>query len=194
MGSGGSVLIEKKSKIICPNNYNEEKFYKILDLYEKIINNEAEENEIFELSDNYVNDLLKKLEQEKVKTILIQQKKLLLHKLNLEHKMRILQTEYATNMKETNKILSKNTNSLEKRILKLETCTNEEKKKLFLGNVSNDDEINFEKFFNYMKDKIDDIENINWAESRKVNRIRQQRLSINITTPNFKNSITPKNN
>lgn len=193
MGSGSSVLKEvKTTNIVCPNNYNEEKFYKILNLYEKIRDNEVENNELFELSNNYVDDLLQKLEKEKVKTILIQQKKLLLHKLNLEHKMRILQNEYATNISETNKILSKNTNSLEKRILKLETCTNEEKKKLFLGNIMKEDELNFQNFFDYMKDKTEDIENINWVESRKINRIRQQRLSINITTPNFKNTITPK--
>ena len=192
MGSGGSVL--KKEKIICPNNYNEEKFYKILNLYEKIQDNEVENNELFDISNNYVDDLLQKLEKEKVKTILIHQKKLLLHKLNLDHKMRILQNEYTTNMEETNKMLSKNTNSLEKRILKLETCTNEEKKKLFLGNIMKNNEIDFEKFFDYMKDKTEAIENINWVESRKINRIRQQRLSINITTPNFKNTITPKNN
>ena len=192
MGSGVSVL--KKEKINCPNNYNEENFYKILNLYEKIQDNEVENNELFDISNNYVDDLLQKLEKEKVKTILIHQKKLLLHKLNLDHKMRILQNEYATNMEETNKMLSKNTNSLEKRILKLETCTNEEKKKLFLGNIMKNDEIDFEKFFDYMKDKTEAIENINWVESRKVNRIRQQRLSINIITPNFKNTITPKNN
>ena len=193
MGSGSSVLKEvKTTNIVCPNNYNEEKFYKILNLYEKIRDDEVENNELFELSNNYVDDLLQKLEKEKVKTILIQQKKLLLHKLNLEHKMRILQNEYATNISETNKILSKNTNSLEKRILKLETCTNEEKKKLFLGNIMKEDELNFQNFFDYMKDKTEDIENINWVESRKINRIRQQRLSINITTPNFKNTITPK--
>ena len=192
MGSGGSVL--KKEKIICPNNYNEEKFYKILNLYEKIQDNEVENNELFDISNNYVDDLLQKLEKEKVKTILIHQKKLLLHKLNLDHKMRILQNEYTTNMEETNKMLSKNTNSLEKRILKLETCTNEEKKKLFLGNIMKNNEIDFEKFFDYMKDKTEAIENINWVESRKISRIRQQRLSINITTPNFKNTITPKNN
>lgn len=190
MGSGGSVL--KQEKIICPNNYNEEKFYKILNLYEKIQDNEVENNELFDISNNYVDDLLQKLEKEKVKTILIHQKKLLLHKLNLDHKMRILQNEYTTNMEETNKMLSKNTNSLEKRILKLETCTNEEKKKLFLGNIMKNNEINFEKFFDYMKDKTEAIENINWVESRKISRIRQQRLSINITTPNFKNTITPK--
>ena len=68
----------------------------------------------------------------------------------------------------------------------------DEKKKLFLANITKNDEIDFEKFFDYMKNKTEAIENINWVESRKINRIRQQRLSINITTPNFKNTITPK--
>jgi len=80
---------------------------------------------------------------------------------------------------------------LEKRILKLETCTDKQKKQIFIENISKKDELNFDDFFRYMKDKTDTIENINWIETKKVNRCRQQRLSINIVTPKFTNTVTP---
>lgn len=190
MGSGSSVLKNEK-KINCPNNYNESNFYKILDLFDKLKNSEIDDNKLFNISNTHNEELIKKLEDEKIKVLLCEQKKLLVHKLNLEHHIRILQSEYDANIKKTKKICQIKKKSLEQRILKLETCTNEEKKNLFLEKIKKNDTLDFEKFFNYMKDKTHTIESINWVESKKINRIRQQRLSINITTPNLKNTVTP---
>lgn len=189
MGSGSSV-IKNQQQISCPNNYNEEKFYKILELYYKLEAN-PDDIHLFDITNEYTKNLIKKLEDEKVKAKLTEQKKLLMHKLNLEHSTTILQNEYNTNVNETTSSTERKVNSLEKRILKLETCTNNEKKNLFIERMKINGELSFDLFFEYMKDKADEIENINWIGSKKDSRLRKERLSINITTPNFKNTITP---
>ena len=56
---------------------------------------------------------------------------------------------------------------MEKRILKLETCTNNEKN-LFIERMKLNGELSFDLFFEYMKDKADEIENINWIDQKTV--------------------------
>ena len=79
-----------------------------------------------------------------------------------------------------------------KRLTNIDLLTKEEKYEIFKERFTdNDNKINFTKFFEYMKTRSDDIENINWITSGKLDHLKSpNRLSVTINSPNARPRVT----
>lgn len=154
------------SQLKCPEDYNKEKFNKILSLYDRLDSNgdhSVDMEELTNIANLHVKNQLIKLENMKQPTsdkidqdinILQQQLKLDIEKLN---------NKFINTKKE---ILQNKSNQLTKindEIKQLTELSDENKAKKFKKVITDkNDNILFWPFFEYMKNRTDDIPNIEW--------------------------------
>ena len=159
MGSGSS-------RLICPKDYDEENFKKILMLYDKLDNNgdhTVDESELGGISELHVKNQLIKLEN--MKQPLINKKHQGILKLESELEMKIkklredidlMKTQLNNNTAHQLKIIEEDINNLNKLSI-------EERNAKFKNAITDSkDQIEFWKFFQYMKTRTDDIPNISF--------------------------------
>jgi hypothetical protein len=79
-----------------------------------------------------------------------------------------------------------------KRLTNIDLLTKEEKYEIFKERFTdNEDKINFTKFFEYMRTRSDDIQNINWVTAGKMDHLKSlKRLSVTINSPNARPRIS----
>lgn len=159
MGSGSSQLK-------CPDNYEKEKFQKILSLYDRLDSNGdhvVQTDELNKIADLHVRNKIRKL-KENVDNI----------DNETERKNKALDQETAYKIAELNsQLIHQQTRNLAEKddlikftnseIDKLQNMPPEKKSEKFMTAVTtHNGNIDFWKFFDYMKDRTQDIDNIVW--------------------------------
>ena len=159
MGSGSSQLK-------CPHDYENEKFQKILTLYDRLDSNGdhvVQTDELNKIADLHVRNKIRKL-KENIENIDNETKR----------KNKALDQETAYKIAELNsQLIHQQTRNLAEKedlvkftnseIDKLQNMTPEKKSEKFMNAVTtHNGHIDFWKFFDYMKDRTQDIDNIVW--------------------------------
>lgn len=195
MGGGISICSPNNGEIKCPKNYDKEKFQKILMLYDKLDTNGnmvMEQEEFYVLANHHIKNQKELILREKTK-----------NKNDIQRNILMLNLKYEEEKKEMEKTHNSKINRLEskektddidynKRLANIDLLTKEEKYEIFKERFTdNDDKINFTKFFEYMKTRSDDIENINWITSGKLDHLKSpNRLSVTINSPNARPRVS----
>ena len=185
MGGGFSSTSELK----CPDGYDKSKFDKILKLYDKIDKNGnmvIEEEEIGILSLHHVKNRIMLLETEKLENKNKMENDILSLKLNYEKNKKQLIFDYSKNVKECCQLKENKDVFIDKKLEELKKLSKEERYVLFKKRfMDGDGKINFPLFFEYMKDRTSDIENINWKSTGKLDYLdTNKRVSVIINSPN----------
>ncbi len=159
MGGGSSQLK-------CPNDYEKEKFQKILKLYDRLDSNGdhvVQTEELNKIADLHVRNKIRKF-KENIDNI---QSETEIKNKNLEqltsHKIAELNTQLINqqtrNLAQKDDLISFTNSEIDK----LQAMTPEKKSEKFMAAVTTDNgHIDFWKFFEYMKDRTQDIDNIVW--------------------------------
>ena len=162
MGSGQSVV----QKLECPKDYNEEKFSQILRLYDRLDKNGdhvVEEDELKEIAALHLSNRIMLLNKEKKGEEEQKEITITAAKFKEEQKVKELRIKTQNKINEANELLETRKQKIDKTIEKFQKLSDDEKNKAFLRVVSYDNKhIDFWKFFTYMKDKTNDILNINF--------------------------------
>jgi len=154
------------SRLVCPQDYDESKFKKILLLYDKLDKNgdhTVDENELSVISQLHVKNQLNKLEN--MKKPLVNEKHQSIVKMEADLKIKI--KELRDNINIMKEQLNNNTKHkleiIENDIKNLKNITEEERNKKFKNAITDKkNQIEFWKFFEYMKTRTDDIPNISF--------------------------------
>ena len=79
-----------------------------------------------------------------------------------------------------------------KRLANIDLLTKEQKYEIFKQRFTDrENKINFTMFFEYMKTRTDDIQNINWVTSGKLNHLNPPKsLSVTINSPNARPRVS----
>tara|TARA_B110000858_G_scaffold135391_1_gene153979 strand:- start:376 stop:963 length:588 start_codon:yes stop_codon:yes gene_type:complete len=192
---GGGISRCSTGEIKCPKNYDKEKFQKILMLYDKLDTNGnmvMEQEEFYVLANHHIKNKKELILREKAKNTNDIQRNILM--LNLKHEedkkqMIKLYNSSIETLKEKVKTDDKDYN---KRLTNIDLLTKEEKYEIFKERFTdNEDKINFTKFFDYMRTRSDDIQNINWVTAGKLDHLKSlKRLSVTINSPNARPRIS----
>mgnify|MGYP006433792387 FL=1 len=154
-------------KLVCPVDYDKNKFNMILKLYDQLDSNGDQVIETLELKDiaglhikNRQTELSKLIENEQQDYNYLIQKA----KLKYEKDKSDLQIRYEQNVEKINNSHSRNDESIKNKIANLNDLNEKEKCQKFMNVVSNDGKhIEFWKFFEYMKNRTQDIKNIEFS-------------------------------
>jgi hypothetical protein len=164
MGSGASKEV---GHLVCPESYQEDKFNKILKLFDRLDEDGDQIVENDELKciaqlhiKNKINLLNLDLQKNKItykskNELYLEKKKLEIKKLENEWDIRInnYKTTYETEVE-----------SIDQKLNNYRDMKDEEKQKKFMNVITDDNNnIDFWKFFEYIKDKTDDIDNIKFS-------------------------------
>ena len=154
MGSGAS-----KSQLTCPKDYEPEKFQKILKLFDRLDSNGdqvVETDELVKIADLHVRNKIRKYKNDTEQKI---------KELHNESKVKVSQisSELILKIKKAKDKKTDDIKCAEYTINVLSNMSKEEKSKKFKDAVSDSKgHIEFWKFYEYMKHRTDDIENIIW--------------------------------
>ena len=160
MGSAAST------KLVCPKDYDKDKFAMILKLFDTLDQNGdrvVETSELKEISELHVKNRVRLLNESKVTAA--ENLKLKTSQLESKKLQMIAEVDRQINM-EKRTINSEHQQFIENTDGKLESygkLTEKQKAEKFLGVVSDkNNHIEFWKFFDYMKNKTTDIQNIDF--------------------------------
>lgn len=184
MGSGASTPKQTIIPLQCPKDYDEKDFAKILRLYDTLDVNgnlTVELDELSQMAIHHVNNRKKILEIKLTQNKALLQNSLLQYKLELDEKIKSLEKKYNEKVALEKTLSCNNEKLLNKQIKELNNLTLKEKKEKLLRNITDEnDEIDFWKFFKYMKNKVSDIDNICWSP---INCNSYRKSSLSITVP-----------
>ena len=162
MGSGQSVV----QKLECPKDYDEEKFSQILRLYDRLDKNGdhvVEQDELKEIAELHISNRIMLLNKEKKEEEEQKEITITAAKFKQDQKIKEIKSKTKNKIEEANELLETRKQKIDKTIEKFQQLSDDEKNKAFLRVVSYDNKhIDFWKFFTYMKDKTNDIPNINF--------------------------------
>lgn len=164
MGSGAS---KGSSQLVCPESYPEEKFNKILKLFDRLDQDGdqvVENDELKCIAELHVKNKIamlnlslknNKVTFESNNKLYLEKKRLEMEKLEKEWDDRI--KNYQVNYQREVDLINKNMNGYQ-------NMKSEDKQKMFMNVITDDNnKIEFWKFFEYMKNKTDDIDNIKFS-------------------------------
>ena len=194
---GGAVSICKPTggELKCPKNYDKTKFQKILTLYDKLDTNGnmvIEQEEFYILANHHIKNQREMVVKEQVKNDTDIKSKMLMLNLKLENDKKALED---THKKEIERLKQKEKNDDDedkKRLANIDLLTKEQKYEIFKQRFTDkENKINFKMFFEYMKTRTDDIQNINWVTSGKLNHLNPPKsLSVTINSPNARPRVS----
>ena len=189
MGSGISKSNKNTGQLICPEGYDKEKFKQILYLYDKLDTNGdmvIEKEELFILTEHHIKNKQKILEKEKLVVENTKNQKLLAISLEYESLKKNLEKEYIKKKEKYENTEKEKQKEIDNTILSLKHLTKNQKYEIFKNKFfDNENKIKFNLFFEYMKDKTEDIENINWKTSGKLDHLFvDHKPNIRIGSPN----------
>jgi hypothetical protein len=158
MGSGAS------SKLVCPDDYDKDKFSKIRKLFDELDNNGdnvVESSELDKISKLHIQNQISELEKKK-KLSVIKRKKVDTFIFNeAKKKQNEIQKAMLASKVKNDSFSNNELIGFNMKIERLNKLEREEREKLFLKKVSNNKGcIDFWKFFEYMKNRTPDIKNI----------------------------------
>lgn len=187
MGSGASNLRAPIKPLQCPENYDEDDFAKILRLYNRLDvdgNMVVEQDELGQLAAHHVNNKQRTLQIKLNKNEALRKQALLQLKVELEQNKKNLETRYEEKIKLETTLSENNKKLITKEINELKRLTNKQKKEMLLLRITDsNNDIKFWKFFDYMKSRVVDIDNICWSPI-KCNNYRKSSLSVSISNNN----------
>ena len=189
MGSGVSSCQVKSGEIKCPKNYDKTKFQKILALYDRLDQNgnmAIEQEEFYVLANHHMKNKRELIVKEQMTNNTNIKSKILMLNLKYENDKKELEK---THNEEVKKLKEKEkTDDIEytKRLTNIDLLTKEQKYEIFKERFTDkESKINFNMFFEYMKTRTDDIQNINWVTAGKLNHLNPPKsLSVTINSPN----------
>ena len=192
MGSGISSC--SQNGLTCPEGYDQTKFQKILTLYDKLDKNGnmvIEQEELYVLANHHIKNKRELIVREQTRAISDNEGRILMLKLKYENDKKKLETLLSDNIKMCKENYIKQEEDYKNQLANIDLLTKEQKYVIFKDKFTTDDnKINFNKFFDYMKTRTDDIENINWKTAGKLNHLNPaKRLSVNIESPNARPRI-----
>lgn len=160
MGSGAST------KLVCPKDYDEDKFSKIRTLFDQLDKNGdhvVDSSELDEISKLHIKNQIAEIEQKKKLEIVRKQKvdAFLVEDTNkkIEETKKEMEASKIKNDCFSNSVML----GYNMEIGWFNRLTQEEREKLFLDKISDKKgHIDFWKFFEYMKNRTHDISNIQW--------------------------------
>lgn len=160
----GNGIFSSSQKLICPKDYDKNNFNLILSLYDKLDNNGdrvVEANELKDIANLHIKNKqteisnLRKKEQIDYKFKMEEAQKL------YEIKLQQLAFDLQKNLENINNANIIKDVSLQTDYDKLEKMDEKQRCETFLKIISDDDDnIQFWKFFDYMKNRTHDIKNI----------------------------------
>ena len=165
MGSGYSRQEEKRR--VCPGDYDEDKFTMILELYDKLDgngDNVVDALELQDIAELHVKNRIINLRELKVTENAEFEKELLLINIEYDKKRSILEKDFMDLKKEKLKKTLNNKKVFDEKINMLNTMNCSTRNDLFLQKVTGDNNhIQFWNFFEYMKQRTNDIKNIDFS-------------------------------
>ena len=189
MGSGVSSCQVKSGEIKCPKNYDKTKFQKILALYDRLDQNgnmAIEQEEFYVLANHHIKNQRELIVKEQMKNNTDIKSKILMLNLKYENDKKELEKSHNEEVKKLKE--KEKTDDIEyaKRLTNIDLLTKEQKYEIFKERFTDkESKINFNMFFEYMKTRTDDIQNINWVTSGKLNHLNPPKsLSVTINSPN----------
>jgi len=191
MGSGISKSNKNTVQLVCPEGYDKEKFKQILYLYDKLDTNGdmvIEKEELFILTEHHIKNKQKILEKDKIIVENTKNQKLLAISLEYESLKKNLEKEYLNKKEKYENTEKEKKKEIDNTILSLNHLTKSQKYEIFKQKFcDNDNKLEFKLFFEYMKDKTEDIENINWQTTGKLEHLfLPKNPTIEISSPNNK--------
>ena len=160
MGGGTS------KQLICPDDYDKEKFNKILMLYDRLDTNGdhiVETIELIEISQLHVINKIREMKENIIwiKNYTNQKNKELIDEAN--NKIANINAQLELDIKKYNQRRDEDVKCAENRINMIQGMDDETKAKKFKEAVSDKNgHIEFWTFYKYMKDRVGDIQNIVW--------------------------------
>ena len=189
MGSGVSSCQVKSGEIKCPKNYDKTKFQKILALYDRLDQNgnmAIEQEEFYVLANHHIKNQRELIVKEQMKNNTDIKNKILMLNLKYENDKKELEKSHNEEVKKLKE--KEKTDDIEytKRLTNIDLLTKEQKYEIFKERFTDkESKINFNMFFEYMKTRTDDIQNINWGTAGKLNHLNPPKsLSVTINSPN----------
>jgi len=162
MGSGYS-----RQERVCPENYQEDKFKMILELYDKLDENGdniIDALELQDIADLHVKNRIVNLKRLKEKENADFSKELRMISIEYDKKRAILEKEAMSLKKEKLERNMEKTADINEKINMLNTMNCSTRNDLFLERVTGDNNhINFWNFFDFMKQRTEDIKNIEFS-------------------------------
>jgi hypothetical protein len=166
MGSGYSS-VQKEKKRLCPEDYEEDKFKMILELYDKLDENGdniVDALELQDIADLHVKNRINNLRELKVKENLEFEKEIRLVDIEYDKKRAALEQEALEIGKQKLKENMKKLVFIDEKINMLNTMNCSTRNDLFLEKVTGENNhIEFWNFFEYMKQRTSDIKNIEFS-------------------------------
>ena len=160
MGSGSSKQLK------CPEGYENEKFKVILQLYDKLDkdgDHVVETDEIKEISKLHISNKIRALQKDIIKEGQILQQTLLEIEFQKTQKIKRAEEEAKLNTQNENSDNEMRKVQLNVKIQTYSNLSEEDRCKKFMNAVTDSNKnIEFWKFFEYMKNKTDDIKNIDF--------------------------------
>ena len=192
---GGGISSCSTGEIKCPKNYDKEKFQKILMLYDKLDTNGnmvMEQEEFYVLANHHIKNKKELILREKAKNTNDIQRNILMLNLKYEEDKKQMIKLYNSTIETLKQKVKTDDKDYNKRLTNIDLLTKEEKYEIFKERFTdNEDKINFTKFFDYMRTRSDDIQNINWVTAGKVDHLKSlKRLSVTINSPNARPRIS----
>jgi hypothetical protein len=192
---GGGISSCSTGEIKCPKNYDKEKFQKILMLYDKLDTNGnmvMEQEEFYVLANHHIKNKKELILQEKSKNTNDIQRNILMLNLKHEEEKKQMIKLYNSTIETLKQKVKTDDMDYNKRLTNIDLLTKEEKYEIFKERFTdNEDKINFTKFFEYMRTRSDDIQNINWVTGGKLDHLKSlKRLSVTINSPNARPRIS----
>ena len=155
-------------KIVCPKDYNVEDFQKILTLYDRLDRNGnfgLEDSELEEISALHIKNNIRNMD------VAIEdngfKKQLTLSKLRETYRCNVmrLKNKYDSEVKDINESYEAKNKDLREKMERLNKLPVADKVKCFREKIVNEKgDVEFWKFFEYMKERVHDIDNI-WTEN-----------------------------
>jgi len=160
MGSGSSKQLN------CPEGYENENFKVILQLYDKLDkdgDHVVETDEIKEISKLHISNKIRKLQKDVIKEDQILQQKLLEIEFKKTQQIKKEEEEAKLNTQTEKSDSDMRKVQLNNKIQTYSNLSEEDRCEKFMNAVTDSNKnIEFWKFFEYMKNKTDDIKNIDF--------------------------------
>ena len=168
MGTGAS---SQKHRRICPADYDPEKFKMILKLYDKLDNdgdNVIDIKELKNIAELHIKNSIIQNKAELQKNEMYKNKNIQLLEQECEKKKtRVLaeiEAELESKRREINNHFEDKQKTIEEKIRVYETMDDGAKSDTFMSVVSEDNNIDFWEFYEYMKKRTGDIKNIDFSQ------------------------------
>tara|TARA_B100002019_G_scaffold289234_1_gene304415 strand:+ start:233 stop:826 length:594 start_codon:yes stop_codon:yes gene_type:complete len=195
MGGAVSICKPNVGELRCPKNYDKAKFQKILTLYDKLDANGnmvIEQEEFYILANHHIKNQREMVVKEQAKNDTDIKSKILMLNLKYENDKKALEVNHKKEIENLKQKEKDDDVDYKKRLANIDLLTKEQKYEIFKQRFTDrENKINFTMFFEYMKTRTDDIQNINWVTSGKLNHLNPPKsLSVTINSPNARPRVS----